>query len=94
MNDDFWFDVGLSERHRVEVSFDRLTHILKIMVDGTGVRSEWLWFSLRLTKRYELTVGYAEQHAVAFEKRRRLLLGHFLPSTYKVFIDGQHVQTF
>jgi hypothetical protein len=94
MNDDFWFDVGLNERHRVEVKFNRLSQNLKIMVDGPVVRSDQLWFDLRLTNRYEFIVGYAEQHAVVVEKRRSLLFRYLIPSTYKVLIDGQHVRTF
>jgi hypothetical protein len=94
MDDDFWFDVGRDERHRVEVGFNRMTGRLTIKVDGTLVKSDRMILSFRLTKRYEFTVGHAEQHAVAIEKRRALMFGGMLPSTYRVFIDGQHVQTF
>jgi len=94
MDDDFWFDVGRDERHRVEVGFNRMSGRLKIKVDGTVVQSDRMLFSFRVTRLYEFTVGQAEQHAVAIEKRRPLLYGGWLPSTYKVFIDGQHVQTF
>jgi len=94
MDDDFWFDVGREERHRVEVAFSRMTGRLTIKVDGAVVTSERMLFSFRLTRRYEFTVGQAEQHAVAIVKRRALMFGGILPSTYEVFIDGQHVQTF
>ena len=94
MDDDFWFDVGRDERHRVELAFNRMTGRLTIKVNGAVVRSDRMMFSFRLTRRYEFTVGQAEQHAVAIEKRRALMFGGWLPSTYKVFIDGQHVQTF
>jgi len=94
MDDDFWFDVGHQERHRVEFSFSRWWGGLKIKVDGSVVVSERLMFSLRLTRRYEFTVGQVEKHLVAIEKKRAPLFGGILPSTYRVFIDGQHVQTF
>jgi hypothetical protein len=94
MNDDFWFDVGRDERHRVQVSFSRVTGRLTIKVDGTVVQSDRMIFSLRLTRRYEFKVGQAEPHAVAIVKRREVMFGGFLPSTYQVFIDGEHVQTF
>jgi Fas apoptotic inhibitory molecule (FAIM1) len=94
MNDDFWFDVGHQERHRVEFSFSRSWGRLKIKVDGSVVVSDQLMFSFKLTKRYEFTVGQAEKHLVAIEKKRSALFGGIIPSTYRVFIDGQHVQTF
>jgi hypothetical protein len=94
MDDDFWFDVGHQERHRVEFSFNRWWGGLKIKVDGSVVASERLMFSFRLIRRYEFTVGQAEKHLVAIEKKRAALFGGILPSTYRVFIDGQHVQTF
>jgi hypothetical protein len=94
MDDDFWFDVGRDERHRVEVAFNRMTGRLTIKVDGAVVKSERMLVSFRLTRRYEFAVGQAEQHAVAIVKRRALMFGGILPSTYQVFIDGQHVQTF
>jgi Fas apoptotic inhibitory molecule (FAIM1) len=94
MDDDFWFDVGRDERHRVELAFNRLTARLTIKVDGATVQTDRMLFSFKVTRRYEFTVGQTEQHAVAIEKRRALVYSAFLPSTYKVFIDGQHVQTF
>jgi Fas apoptotic inhibitory molecule (FAIM1) len=94
MDDDFWFDVGHEERHRVEFAFNRWWGRLKIKVDGSVVVSDQLMFSFKLTKRYEFTVGETEKHLVAIVKKRALLFGGALPSTYQVFIDGQHVQTF
>jgi hypothetical protein len=94
MDDDFWFDVGREERHRVELSYSRTWGRLKIKVDGSVVVSDRMIISLRLTRRYEFTVGQAEQHLVAIVKKRALMFGGLLPSTYQVFIDGQHVQTF
>ncbi len=94
MDDDFWFDVGHEEQHRVEVSFNRTWGRLKIKVDGSEVVSDRMMFSFRLTRRYEFTVGQVETHLVAVVKKRALLFGGILPSTYQVFIDGQHVRTF
>lgn len=94
MDDDFWFDVGHEEQHRVEVSFNRTWGRLKIKVDGSEVVSDRMMFSFRLTRRYEFTVGQVETHLVTVVKKRALLFGGILPSTYQVFIDGQHVRTF
>jgi hypothetical protein len=94
MDDDFWFDVGQQERHRVEFSFNRWWGGLKIKVDEAVVVSERLMFSFRMLRRFEFTVGQTEKHLVLIEKKRAALFGGILPSTYRVFIDGQHVQTF
>jgi hypothetical protein len=50
--------------------------------------------SLKLTKRYEFVVGSQEQHQIAIEKKRKLFLAGFRPQQYRVFIDGQLVQTY
>jgi hypothetical protein len=50
--------------------------------------------SLKLTKRYEFTVGTTEQHQIAIEKKRKLFLAGVRPQQYRVFIDGQLVQTY
>ena len=85
------FDVGQAERHRVELSFERMLGGLTIKVDGQLVESDRNLVSFRLTRRYEFTVGQAERHAVAIEKKRKLLLAGFRPSLYQVFVDGQQV---
>jgi hypothetical protein len=50
--------------------------------------------SLKLTKRYEFEVGTEERHQIAIEKKRKLFLAGFRPQQYRVFIDGQLVQTY
>jgi len=90
----FSFMVGVHEQHRVDFSFDQIIGNLEILVDGTALVKDFRMLSLRLTKRYEFTVGAQEQHHIAIEKRRRLLLAGFQPQKYSIFIDGQLVQTY
>jgi len=35
-----------------------------------------------------------EQHQIIIEKKRKLFLAGFRPQTYRIFIDGQLVQTY
>jgi hypothetical protein len=52
-------------------------------------------FSFSLLRRYEFTIGEADQHQVVFEKKRPLLLAGFRPHNYRIFLDGVlvHEQT-
>lgn len=89
----FSFVVGVNEQHRIDFSFDQFIGNLEIKVDGQTAITDFRMFSLSLTKRYELTVGVNEKHHVAIEKERKLFLAGLRPQQYRVFIDGQLVQT-
>lgn len=89
----FSFMVGLNEKHRVDFSFDQFMGNLQILVDGQAAVKDFRMFSLSLTKRYEFSVGEQERHDIIIEKKRKLFLAGLRPQTYRVFIDGQLVQT-
>jgi hypothetical protein len=55
------------------------------------VRSDFRFLSLNLVKRYEFRVGQTEQHDVAIEKERKLMLAGFRKHKYRAFVDGQIV---
>ena len=90
----FSFLVGAQEQHQVDFSFDQFVGNLEIKVDGQPLVKDFRILSLKLTKRYEFTVGNHEQHQVAIEKKRKLFLAGFRPQQYRIFIDGQLVQTY
>jgi len=90
----FSFLVGVQEQHRVDFSFDQFAGNLEILLDGGPLVRDFRMLSLRLTKRYEFTVGVQERHHIAIEKRRKLFLAGFQPQKYRIFIDGQLVQTY
>ena len=90
----FSFTIGVNEQHRVDFSFDQVIGNLEIKVDGQTAVKDFRIASLKLTKRYELTVGVNEKHHVAIEKKRKLFLAGMRPQQYRVFIDGQLVQTY
>ena len=85
----FYFDVGETERHRVDFSFDRWGGKIKITVDGNLVDADRLLVSVRLTRSYQFNVGQAERHAVVIQKTRKLLFAGLRPSTYQISVDGQ-----
>jgi hypothetical protein len=90
----FSFTVGMNEQHRVDFSFDQFIGNLEIKVDGQTAIKDFRLASLKLTKRYEFIVGVNEKHQVAIEKTRKLFLAGLRPQRYRVFIDGQLVQTY
>jgi len=90
----FSFIVGQQEQHRVDFSFDQVIGNLEIKVDGETAAKDFRLASLKLTKRYEFIVGVNEKHHVAIEKTRKLFLAGLRPQRYRVFIDGQLVQTY
>lgn len=91
---EFSFTVGEQEQHRIDFSFDQFVGNVEIKVDGQTAIKDFLMFSLRMKKRYELTIGVNEKHHVAIEKKRKLFLAGFRPMEYRIFIDGQLVQTY
>lgn len=90
----FSFMVGVTEPHQVDFSFDQFIGNLEIKVDGQTAIKDFRSVSLKLTKRYELTIGINEKHRVAIEKKRKLFLAGMRPQRYRVFVDGQLVQTY
>lgn len=90
----FSFVVGTAEQHRIDFAFDQFIGNVEIKVDGQTAIKDFRLFSLKLTKRYELTVGTNEKHQVVIEKTRKLLLAGARPQRYRVFVDGKLVQTY
>ena len=90
----FEFNVGQQEQHKVQFSFDQFSGDLKIVVDGNPVVKDLRMFSLSLVKRYEFSVGQQEPHKVAIEKQRKLLLAGLRKQKYRVFVDGQLMQSY
>ena len=89
----FSFRVGVREQHQVDFSFDQFGGKLEIRVDGEPLVNKFRLLSLKLIKRYEFTVGQDEPHQIAIEKKRKLFLAGFRPQQYRIFVDGQLVQT-
>ena len=89
----FSFLVGVNEQHRVDFSFDQFRGNLDIIVDGKIQVKDFRLLSASLTKRYEFTVGEHERHEIAIEKKRKLFLAGFRPQQYRIFIDGQLIET-
>lgn len=85
------FDVGVNERHRVEVSFTKGWGYLSIKVDGVSVARTIRIGSVGLVKHWDFVVGSDERHNVRVEKHREQLFGAFRPQPFYAYVDGQLV---
>lgn len=85
------FEVGQSERHRVEFAFNKFWGSLSITVDGKKVVNTLRVGSVSLVKTYEFIVGTNEQHQVRIEKHRELMFAGFRPQKVFAFVDGRPV---
>jgi hypothetical protein len=84
----FDFEVGESEKHRVEFRFNQSIGNLRISVDGNPAIRRFRMLSFSTVERYKLTVGNVEKHEVVIEKRRNRAFGGFTPQRCIVYIDG------
>jgi hypothetical protein len=85
------FDVGTSERHRVDFAFNKVWGFLTIKVDGVSVIRTIRLASAGTVKTWEFGVGVQERHLVRIEKHREQILAAFRPQQINAFVDGQHV---
>jgi hypothetical protein len=84
----FSFDVGISEKHKVDFQLNQFLGNLSIRVDGKKTVRDFRTISFKLTKTFELVVGESEKHNVRIEKIRKLILAGLRKTKYKVYIDG------
>jgi hypothetical protein len=91
---EFTTDIGTNEKHQLHVKFDQTLGKVLVQVDGADVAVQWRWFSLHRTRRYELSVGDGESHAVVIELTRKALVGGFRTQTCRVLVDGERLETY
>lgn len=61
------FTVGEIEQHQMELSFDRSSGDLRILLDGTQVLQDSPALTIEPVKCYELSIGEQEKHLLAFQ---------------------------
>jgi hypothetical protein len=72
----FTLEVGETEKHVVEFSFDQLAGQLVIRVDNQPVMQTTRRFNEPINEVFTLQVGCREKSAVRIEKHRKPLFGH------------------
>lgn len=85
------FEVGETERHQVQFSFNKFWGNLSITVDDTNIVRTVRIASLDLVKAWEFDVGATEQHHVRIEKHRQLLFAGFRAQPIYAYVDNQLV---
>jgi hypothetical protein len=72
----FSLEIGHTERHLVEFSFNQLRGILVIRVDDRPVFQSTRIFNEPVFEVYNFVIDGREKSAVRIEKRRKPLFGH------------------
>lgn len=72
----FKIEVGESEKHVIEFSFNQLIGSLEIRVDDLPVVQSQRLMNEPIREIYDLLVGEKEKVAVRIEKQRKPLVGH------------------
>ena len=72
----FTLEVGDTEKHLVEFSFNQLSGNLVIRVDDQPVITSTRVFNEPLHEVFTIQVGGKEKSAVRIEKQRKQLFGH------------------
>lgn len=85
------FEVGVTERHQVEVSYDQVTGRWRILVDGHTALDRVRHRSLSLIETHVLTVGVGERHTLRVDKHRKLLFPGLRPQTIIAYVDDREV---
>jgi hypothetical protein len=90
----FAFDLGDTERTRVEFSRNPWVGTMRITADGQRVAFVdptrlSTHFDFRWVKRYTFVVGRVERHEVTIEHERPVLQGGQRPNKHRVFVDGR-----
>jgi hypothetical protein len=81
----FTLEVGSTERHVIEFSFNQLFGTSLLKVDGREVFRKKRWFSEPIADNYELEIGGDEQIRLRIEKQRK----HLVSSKYKIYVDNR-----
>ncbi|HWN94026.1 MAG TPA: hypothetical protein VNT99_03250 [Methylomirabilota bacterium] len=86
----FSIEVGTSEKHVIEFTFNQLLGKSVVTVDGKEVFRKERWFSEPTVDRYNFEIGQFEPVRVRIEKERKLLLA----SKYRIYVDNRLTQLY
>jgi hypothetical protein len=91
---EFSVEIGENEKHRIEVKRNWWTGRMSISVDSQPVITKSPYnptthVSLKLSHKYEFSVGDTEKHEVRIERIRPLLFAGFSSHTYRIFVDDR-----
>jgi hypothetical protein len=90
----FPFEVGLNEKHWVEIRFDAFWQRFSAFIDGIERMSERPLIAFGFTFTYEFYVGIQEVNHVRIVRTRKVLFSIFRPNHYHIYINGILVYNF
>jgi len=84
----FSIEVGASEKHVIEFTFNQLLGQSIVCVDGQEVFRKQRWLSEPLVDSYDFEIGQFEPVRVRIEKERKLIFA----SKYRIYLDNRLTQ--
>ena len=89
---EFGFEVGISEKHQVQLQRNWFTGKQVILVDShpvatTSPFNPGTHFSVKHSTKHEFSVGDIEKHTVQIERVRPDIFAGCMPHTFRIFID-------
>jgi len=84
----FAFEIGETEKNRLEFHFNQLLGSTVIKVNDQEVKKTVRLFSEPLQERHKVEVGRNERHTVFIEKQRKLLFGQ----KYLIYVNQRLVK--
>lgn len=85
---DFTIEVGHAERHHVRFQWQQFGGLALIAVDGTEVLRERHIYGIKLTRRFQVTIGSSERHSILIEKTKPALFAGIRKQAVRAFVDG------
>ena len=83
----FALEIGETERHLIEFTFNQLLGNTVIRVDSLEIKNQRRWFSEPVRESHQVHVGINEKWEVRIEKQRKPLLG----GRFAVFVNDRLV---
>ena len=87
----FSIEVGDQEKHQVEFRWAQWNASARFFVDGAEVFHEKHLMGLKISRKYEITVGDREPHAVAVVKKRPIPSSALRKQAFSAFVDDHLV---
>ena len=89
------FTIGIQEQHTVSIEYDQIwMGRFEIKVDGATAISKLFMFDFKISRDFDLWVGYQEKHHIRINKTRPVFFAGLQPHTYTIWVDGVFANKF
>jgi hypothetical protein len=90
----FDFEIGLNEKHHVQLRYEAFSNSFSALVDGIERYSSQSLIAVGFTFTYEFQVGFQEVNRVMVMRTRKVFFPLFRKQEYIVYINGFQMHAF